>query len=103
MTPLGIDCSGFVSLVYRVHGRVLPRDADLQFGDPKAEVVERASLQPADLLFFGRSPSKITHVGMYLGDGRFIDATTYETPVVREDRLDDSHWVALYQGARRPR
>jgi hypothetical protein len=40
---------------------------------------------------------------MYLGDGRFINATTYETPVVREDRLDDAHWVALYQGARRPR
>jgi cell wall-associated NlpC family hydrolase len=103
MTPLGVDCSGFVSLVYRVQGRVLPRDADLQFGDPDAEVVERAHLLPGDLLFFGRAADKITHVGMYLGDGRFINATTYETPVVREDRLDDAHWVALYQGARRPR
>jgi cell wall-associated NlpC family hydrolase len=103
MTPLGIDCSGFVGLVYRVHGHVLPRDADLQFGDPTAAVVERADLLPGDLLFFGRAASKITHVGMYLGDGRFINATTYETPVVREDRLDDDHWVALYQGARRPR
>ena len=54
MTPLGVDCSGFVSLVYRVHGRVLLRDADLQFGDPEAEVVERAHLLPGDLLFFGR-------------------------------------------------
>lgn len=103
MTPLGVDCSGFVSLVYRVQGRVLPRDADLQFGDPDAEVVERAHLLPGDLLFFGRDAAKVTHVGMYLGDGRFINATTYETPVVREDRLDDAHWVALYQGARRPR
>ena len=102
MTPLGVDCSGFVSLVYRVHGRVLPRDADLQFADPRAQVVERSDLQPGDLLFFGRAASKITHVGMYLGEGRFINATTHETPVVREDRLDDSHWEALYQGARRP-
>ena len=103
MTPLGIDCSGFVSLVYRVHGKVLPRDADLQFGDPKAAVVERADLLPGDLLFFGRTAAKITHVGLYLGDGRFLNATTYETPVVREDRLDDAHWTSLYQGARRPR
>jgi cell wall-associated NlpC family hydrolase len=103
MTPLGLDCSGFVSLVYRVHGRVLPRDADLQFRDPKAEIVERAGLLPGDLVFFGRAADKITHVGLYVGDGRFVNATTYETPVVREDRLDDPHWVALYQGARRPR
>jgi gamma-D-glutamyl-L-lysine dipeptidyl-peptidase len=103
MTPLGIDCSGFVSLVYRVHGRVLLRDADLQFADPRAEVIGRPELLPGDLVFFGRAASKITHVGLYLGDGRFISATTYETPVVREDRLDDAHWATLYQGARRPR
>jgi cell wall-associated NlpC family hydrolase len=102
MTPLGVDCSGFVSLVYRVHGKVLARDADLQFEDPKARAVERPDLHVGDLLFFGRAPSKITHVGMYLGEGRFINATTHETPVVREDRLDDPHWAALYQGARRP-
>ena len=103
MTPLGIDCSGFVSLVHRAHGRVLLRDAHLQFADPQAEVVERTDLRPGDLVFFGRAASKITHVGLYLGDGRFINATTHETPVVREDRLDDAHWAPLYQGARRPR
>lgn len=101
MTPLGVDCSGFVSLVYRVHGRVLPRDADLQFDDPEASPVDKALLAPGDLVFFGRKT--ITHVGMYTGEGRFIDATTYETPVVREDRLDDPHWVELYKGARRPK
>ena len=50
-----------------------------------------------------RTQKNITHVGLYAGDGRFIDATTYETPVVREDRLDDPHWSSIYQGARRPR
>jgi len=101
MTPLGLDCSGFVSLVYRVHGRILPRDADLQFDDPKAAPVEKDALRAGDLVFFGRA--KISHVGLYLGEGRFINATTYRTPMVREDRLDDPHWTALYKGARRPR
>ena len=41
--------------------------------------------------------------GLYVGDGRFISATTHETPVVREDRLDDPHWSSSYPGARRPR
>jgi cell wall-associated NlpC family hydrolase len=62
--------------------------------------VEKADLAAGDLLFFGKK--NITHVGMYLGEGRFINATTYETPVVREDRLDDPHWSPLYKGARRP-
>lgn len=101
MTPLGVDCSGFVSLVYRLQGRLLPRDADLQFGDPEATPVEKDQLAAGDLVFFGKK--SITHVGMYMGEGRFIDATTYGTPVVREDRLDDPHWVELYKGARRPK
>jgi cell wall-associated NlpC family hydrolase len=101
MTPLGVDCSGFVSLVYRMHGRILPRDADLQFEDPQAAPVERAELRPGDLVFFGKK--SISHVGMYLGDDRFINATTHEAPVVREDRLDDPHWAEIYRGARRPR
>jgi gamma-D-glutamyl-L-lysine dipeptidyl-peptidase len=101
MSAHGVDCSGFVGQVYRANGVVLPRDADLQFDDPKARPVEKADLAPGDLVFFGEK--KITHVGMYVGGGRFINATTYQTPVVREDVLDDPHWTALYRGARRPR
>lgn len=100
MTSLGVDCSGFVSLVYRLHGRTLPRDADLQFDDPRARPVEKADLVAGDLVFFGKK--SISHVGLYMGGGRFINATTYETPMVREDHLEDPHWVELYKGARRP-
>ncbi|HET8646901.1 MAG TPA: C40 family peptidase [Vicinamibacteria bacterium] len=100
MSPLGVDCSGLVSQVYAVNGVILPRDAHLQFDDPSAVPVERAQLRPGDLVFFGRT--KITHVGMYVGEGRFINATTHETPIVQEDSLDDPHWAALYKGARRP-
>jgi gamma-D-glutamyl-L-lysine dipeptidyl-peptidase len=101
MTPHGVDCSGFVSRVYLVNGVSLLRDAHLQFADPKAESVERDALRPGDLLFFG--DKKITHVGMYQGDGRFIHATTHGSPVVQESELADPHWTGLYKGARRPR
>jgi cell wall-associated NlpC family hydrolase len=101
MTPWGLDCSGLVGLVYHAHGVTLPRDADLQFEDPRAQVVQRRHLRPGDLVFFGRA--KVTHVGLYVGGGRFINATTHTTPTVREDALDDPHWSALYRGARRPR
>jgi cell wall-associated NlpC family hydrolase len=103
MTARGLDCSGLVSRVYLANGVLLPRDADLQYDSPVLVPVERDGLQPADLVFFGRGPKAITHVGLYVGDGRFISATIHGTPSVHEDRLDDPHWAPAYQGARRPR
>jgi gamma-D-glutamyl-L-lysine dipeptidyl-peptidase len=101
MTVHGLDCSGYVALVYRVHGVDLLRDADLQYDDPSLEKVERADLRPGDLVFFGKR--KVTHVGIYVGGDRFLSATTYETPVVQESGLDEPYWASLYLGARRPR
>jgi cell wall-associated NlpC family hydrolase len=100
MSAHGLDCSGLTSRVYAVNGVLLPRDADMQFDDPHARPVERALLRPGDLVFFGQK--KITHVGMYVGEGRFINATTHTRPDVHEESLDDPHWVALFRGARRP-
>ena len=100
MSVQGIDCSGLTSRVYAVNGIDLRRDADMQFDDPRAQPVERGALRPGDLLFFGQK--KITHVGMYVGDGHFINATTHTRPDVHEESLDDPYWVALYRGARRP-
>ena len=100
MSVHGVDCSGLTSRVYAVNGVDLRRDADLQFDDPRAQPVERAALRPGDLLFFGQK--KITHVGMYVGEGRFINATTHTRPDVHEESLDDPYWVAIYRGARRP-
>lgn len=95
----GVDCSGLTSRVYAANGIDLLRDADIQFSDPRGRAVERAALQPGDLLFFGKK--KVTHVGLYVGAGRFISATAYQTPAVREDSLDDPHWAPLFLGARR--
>lgn len=99
-TPFGLDCSGFVQLVYRLNGVRLLRDADIQHSQPGLTPIERPDLQPGDLLFFGQS--RTTHVGMFIGDGQFIHATTHQWPVVQISRLDEPHWTALYRGARRP-
>jgi gamma-D-glutamyl-L-lysine dipeptidyl-peptidase len=99
MSYHGVDCSGLVSRVFAANGIDLLRDAGIQFDDPRGLAVERGALQPGDLLFFGAK--KVTHVGIYSGEGRFISATTYQTPVVREDSLDDPYWAALFRGARR--
>jgi cell wall-associated NlpC family hydrolase len=101
MTVQGLDCSGFVSRVYFVNGVDLLRDADMQFDDPRGLPVDKDDLRPGDLLFFGKE--SVTHVGLYEGDGRFIHATTHETPVVQESRFADAPWPGLFRGARRPR
>ena len=107
MTVRGIDCSGFVQTVYRVHGYTIPRDADQQF-DALPIAVERDALRPGDLLFFGQSLSAITHVGLYLGDGRMIHASGATTPpVVCIESLDPAapdfseRRARTYIGARR--
>jgi len=99
-TPRGLDCSGFVQLIYRLNGVSLLRDADIQYTQAGLKPVTREELQAGDLLFFGTS--SITHVGMYVGDDEFINATTHEQPIVQICPLDDPYWTALYQGARRP-
>jgi cell wall-associated NlpC family hydrolase len=97
----GYDCSGFTQMLVRQRGKLMPRDADIQAAWSGLSSVERAQLQPGDLLFFGSSPQKITHTGMYIGDGKFINATTHETPMVRIDNLNEPYWTKLLVAARR--
>ncbi len=67
-TPLGIDCSGLVSMSYLLNGIVIWRDAAIKEGFP-IHPIPRAQIRPADLLFF---PG---HVALYLGEGRYIHST----------------------------
>ena len=97
----GYDCSGFVQMLERQRGVPMPRDAQPQAEWSGVAPVSRADLEPGDLLYFGSSEKHITHTGMYLGEGKFIDATTYQTPMVRIDDLSDPHWVRLLVAARR--
>lgn len=77
-SPKGMDCSGFTKTVYWQQGLIIPRDASQQVhaGQPVEYDTDLVGLQPGDLLFFGSyradGSEKITHVGIYLGDGAFI-------------------------------
>lgn len=88
MSPKGFDCSGLVRFVYLMNGVHLPRNASqiANCGTPVTVFQEDGTtftaenLQSGDLLFFGRKaqegkPARITHVGMYIGDGRMIHAS----------------------------
>jgi gamma-D-glutamyl-L-lysine dipeptidyl-peptidase len=102
-SSFGYDCSGFVQMLCRRRGIGLPRDAAPQAASSALAPVERGDLRPGDLLYFGSSASHITHTGMYIGDGKFLDATTYQHPAVRIDSLKDAHWAGLLVACRRPR
>lgn len=100
-SSFGFDCSGFTQMLVRSRGIVMPRDADKQAAWSGVVEVDRKDLQPGDLLFFGASPKEITHTGMYIGNGQFINATTNEHPVVQISRLDDDPWRKLLVACRR--
>lgn len=99
----GYDCSGFMQMVERRHGVNMPRDAQPQADWDGLAAVERKDLQPGDLLYFGSSAKHITHTGMYLGAGKFINATTYQTPMIRIDDLEDAHFSRILVAMRRPK
>jgi cell wall-associated NlpC family hydrolase len=100
-STFGYDCSGLTQMLLRSRGMNIPRDADQQAAWAGLIAVERKDLQAGDLLFFGSAANKITHTGMYIGDGQFIQATTNGHPVVQISRLDDDPWTRLLVASRR--
>lgn len=101
VSSFGFDCSGFTQMLVQQRGIEMPRDAGLQANWTGVIAVDRKDLQPGDLLFFGASLSKITHTGMYLGNGEFIHDTTHNHPGVQISRLDDMPWTKVLVAARR--
>lgn len=100
-SSFGYDCSGFVQMLCRRRGVIIPRDADLQAAWNGVVPIKREELKPGDLLFFGSSADHITHTGMYIGEGKFINATTWIRPVVQICELSDPHWTRLLVACRR--
>lgn len=100
-SSFGYDCSGLTQMLERQRGIHMPRDAQPQAEWSGVTAVDRKDLRPGDLLYFGSSEKHITHTGLYLGDGKFINATTYETPMVRIDDLNEPHWTKLLVASRR--
>jgi cell wall-associated NlpC family hydrolase len=94
----GFDCSGLIAHVFEQAGRAVPRTAAEQsrVGTP----VKRANLAPGDLVFYNTRNAPYSHVGMYVGNGRFVHAPKPGAKV-RIERLDTPYWSARYNGGRR--
>jgi cell wall-associated NlpC family hydrolase len=95
----GFDCSGLTMAVYQLNGLNLPRSSRDQYsiGAP----VERAELAKGDLVFFAtKGREKVSHVGVYAGDDRFIHAPG-KGKTIRVDSLADRYYTSRYVGARK--
>lgn len=95
----GFDCSGFVRYLYENSvGQLLPRRAEEQARS--TEVIDRSELKPGDLVFFNTMKRAFSHVGIYVGDGKFIHAPrTGKT--VKVDDMRSAYWQKRFNGARR--
>jgi cell wall-associated NlpC family hydrolase len=98
-SSFGYDCSGFVQMLMRQRGYLIPRDADVQAAWSGFEPVTVSKLRAGDVLFFG-SGGKITHTGMFIGHGKFIHATTHDHPVIQISPLN-AYWKKLLVVERR--
>ena len=96
--PDSFDCSGFTSYVYKHFGYSLHRSSYDQLKDGKA--VQKGDLLPGDILLFSRNGDVVTHVGLYIGNGEFIHASTSTTGVIISDLYSD-YYVQHYYAARR--
>lgn len=95
----GFDCSGFVRAVYQQSlGKVLPRRSDEQAAATRT--IDRSELQPGDLVFFNTMRRAFSHVGIYVGNGKFIHAPRTGAEVRLED-MHVSYWQQRFNGARR--
>jgi len=97
----GFDCSGFTRHVFEQSlGLLLPRRADQQAKDDALIAVKRDELKPGDLVFFNTMRRAFSHVGIYVGEGRFIHSPRAGGQVRIED-MRDAYWTKRFNGARR--
>ena len=95
----GFDCSGFVRYMYEKSvGLVLPRRAEEQA--KVTEEISRSELKPGDLVFFNTLKRTFSHVGIYVGDGKFIHAPR-PGKAVRVDDMREAYWQQRFNGASR--
>ena len=96
-SPYGFDCSGYVQYVFAHAGISLPRTADVQYevGTP----ISTAELIPGDLVFFSTYTYGASHVGIYVGDGNFIHASSSRGVTISS--LSQAYYSSHYIGARR--
>jgi cell wall-associated NlpC family hydrolase len=95
----GFDCSGFVRAMYQsTVGMILPRRANEQAA--ATEKIDKKDLQPGDLVFFNTMRHAFSHVGIYIGEGKFIHSPKPGAQVRVED-MGVAYWKRRFDGARR--
>ena len=100
-TETGFDCSGFTRHVFETSlGLVLPRRADEQAAASGLVPVKREDLRPGDLVFFNTLKRTFSHVGIYIGDNRFVHSPRPGKNVRTED-MSFAYWAKRFTGARR--
>jgi hypothetical protein len=95
-TPSGFDCSGFTSYSYKQAGVSIPRTASEQY--TKGQAVSKSNLVEGDLVFFSTYKAGASHVGIYLGDNKFVHAASSG---VRISSLTESYYSRTYIGSKR--
>lgn len=95
-SPAGFDCSAYVQHVFAMVGIDLPRTADAQYDVGKPAI---GGPRPGDLVFFETYTYGPSHVGIYLGNGEFVHASSSRG--VEVSKLSESYWAARYIGAKR--
>jgi cell wall-associated NlpC family hydrolase len=93
----GFDCSGFTKYVFNKMGLSLPRTSQAQY--KVGTSVSRSSLRPGDLLFFNTFGKGVSHVGIYVGNGKFAQSSSSRG--VNITSLSNSYWANRYIGAKR--
>lgn len=100
-SPKGFDCSGFTQYVYNKFGIALNRTASTQTS--QGTVVSKSNLKLGDLVFFDTNGghNNVTHVGIYIGNNKFIHAATGSVSSISISSLDESYYARNYMTARR--
>lgn len=94
----GFDCSGLIKYTFEEFNINLPHRADLQYN--YGEAVKKDELQPGDVVFFATGGYPIGHVGIYVGEGKFIHSPRVGGAVRVED-MREAYWAKRFTGARR--
>jgi gamma-D-glutamyl-L-lysine dipeptidyl-peptidase len=94
----GMDCSGFVRAVYNLCGVNIPRTSREQYR--VGDIVAKDELKDGDLVFFGPAVDEITHVGIFVGSGRFVHAPRRGDDI-KISTMDDAYFLKRYVGAKR--
>ncbi len=93
----GFDCSGFTKYVFKSVGLTLPRTSKAQFSVGTA--VSKSNLRPGDLVFFNTLGSGVSHVGIYVGNGKFAQSSSSRGVTITS--MSNSYWANRYVGAKR--